>query len=242
MIYRIEKVVSACDIHYMENLPKYQLIDKDWIINTLELVSNKKITIAKACENAKLIGMNGFFRISTKTFYKSCRFNNIKTNLSRGVAPKMKINEAENIINEYRNNGIIVGLTKMYYIINNGNERKCGFRTIQNIYDKNNWIKHKEKKETIYRCRFEAILVNAIWHVDIHYCKKMPGLMVYGIIDDKSRVLSHNSYKFNALFKKSTTFCICFQLELHFLLAHKKLLTFSIRSQLLLLFLRYIKK
>ena len=37
---------------------------------------------------------------------------------------KMKINEAENIINEYRNNGIIVGLTKMYYIINNGNERK----------------------------------------------------------------------------------------------------------------------
>lgn len=56
------------------------------------------------------------------------------------------------------------------------------------------------------------------------------------------RVLSHNSYKFNALFKKSTTFCICFQLELHFLLAHKKLLTFSIRSQLLLLFLRYIKK
>ena len=55
-------------------------------------------------------------------------------------------------------------------------------------------------------------------------------------------VLSHNSYKFNALFKKSTTFCICFQLELHFLLAHKKLLTFSIRSQLLLLFLRYIKK
>ena len=39
----------------------------------------------------------------------------------------MKINEAENIINEYRNNGIIVGLTKMYYIINNGNERKCGF-------------------------------------------------------------------------------------------------------------------
>ena len=28
-----------------------------------------KITIAKACENAKLIGMNGFFRISTKTFY-----------------------------------------------------------------------------------------------------------------------------------------------------------------------------
>ena len=40
-----------------------QLIDKDWIINTLELVSNKKITIAKACENAKLIGMNGFFRI-----------------------------------------------------------------------------------------------------------------------------------------------------------------------------------
>ena len=150
--------------------------------------------------------MNGFFRISTKTFYKSCRFNNIKTNLSRGVAPKMKINEAENIINEYRNNGIIVGLTKMYYIINNGNERKCGFKTIQNIYDKNNWIKHKEKKETIYR------------------------------------VLSHNSYKFNALFKKSTTFCICFQLELHFLLAHKKLLTFSIRSQLLLLFLRYIKK
>lgn len=172
----------------MENLPKYQLIDKDWIINTLELVSNKKITIAKACENAKLIGMNGFFRISTKTFYKSCRFNNIKTNLSRGVAPKMKINEAENIINEYRNNGIIVGLTKMYYIINNGNERKCGFKTIQNM------------------------------------------------------VLSHNSYKFNALFKKSTTFCICFQLELHFLLAHKKLLTFSIRSQLLLLFLRYIKK
>lgn len=84
----------------------------------------------------------------------------------------MKINEAENIINEYRNNGIIVGLTKMYYIINNGNERKCGFKTIQNIYDKNNWIKHKEKKETIYRCRFEAILVNAIWHVDIHYCKK----------------------------------------------------------------------
>ena len=165
MLYRIEKVVSACDIHYMENLPKYQLIDKDWIINTLELVSNKKITIAKACENAKLIGMNGFFRISTKTFYKSCRFNNIKTNLSRGVAPKMKINEAENIINEYRNNGIIVGLTKMYYIINNGNERKCGFKTIQNIYDKNNWIKHKEKKETIYRCRFEAILVNAIWHV-----------------------------------------------------------------------------
>ena len=131
-----------------------------------------KIIIAKACENAKLIGMNGFFRISTKTFYKSCRFNNIKTNLSRGVAPKMKINEAENIINEYRNNGIIVGLTKMYYIINNGNERKCGFKTIQNIYDKNNWIKHKEKKETIYRCRFEAILVNAIWHVDIHYCKK----------------------------------------------------------------------
>ena len=56
------------------------------------------------------------------------------------------------------------------------------------------------------------------------------------------QVLSHNSYKFNALFKKSTTFCICFQLELHFLLAHKKLLTFSIRSQLLLLFLRYIKK
>ena len=56
------------------------------------------------------------------------------------------------------------------------------------------------------------------------------------------KVLSHNSYKFNALFKKSTTFCICFQLELHFLLAHKKLLTFSIRSQLLLLFLRYIKK
>ena len=55
MLYRIEKVVSACDIHYMENLPKYQLIDKDWIINTLELVSNKKITIAKACENAKLI-------------------------------------------------------------------------------------------------------------------------------------------------------------------------------------------
>ena len=101
MLYRIEKVVSACDIHYMENLPKYQLIDKDWIINTLELVSNKKITIAKACENAKLIGMNGFFRISTKTFYKSCRFNNIKTNLSRGVAPKMKINEAENII--YKN-------------------------------------------------------------------------------------------------------------------------------------------
>ena len=49
----------------------------------------------------------------------------------------MKINEAENIINEYRNNGIIVGLTKMYYIINNGNERKCGFKTIQNIYDKN---------------------------------------------------------------------------------------------------------
>ena len=189
MLYRIVKVVSACDIHYMENLPKYQLIDKDWIINTLELVSNKKITIAKACENAKLIGMNGFFRISTKTFYKSCRFNNIKTNLSRGVAPKMKINEAENIINEYRNNGIIVGLTKMYYIINNGNERKCGFKTIQNIYDKNNWIKHKEKKETIYRCRFEAILVNAIWHVDIHYCKKMPGLMVYGIIDDKSRFL-----------------------------------------------------
>ena len=43
MLYRIEKVVSACDIHYMENLPKYQLIDKDWIINTLELVSNKKI-------------------------------------------------------------------------------------------------------------------------------------------------------------------------------------------------------
>ena len=39
MLYRIEKVVSACDIHYMENLPKYQLIDKDWIINTLELVS-----------------------------------------------------------------------------------------------------------------------------------------------------------------------------------------------------------
>ena len=35
----MEKVVSACDIHYMENLPKYQLIDKDWIINTLELVS-----------------------------------------------------------------------------------------------------------------------------------------------------------------------------------------------------------
>ena len=35
----------------------------------------------------------------------------------------------------------------MYYIINNGNERKCGFKTIQNIYDKNNWIKHKEKKE-----------------------------------------------------------------------------------------------
>ena len=45
MLYRIEKVVSACDIHYMENLPKYQLIDKDWIINTLELVSNKKITV-----------------------------------------------------------------------------------------------------------------------------------------------------------------------------------------------------
>ena len=76
-----------------------------------------------------------------------------------------------------------------FYIINNGNERKCGFKTIQNIYDKNNWIKHKEKKETIYRCRFEDILVNAIWNVDIHYCKKMPGLMVYGIIDDKSRFL-----------------------------------------------------
>ena len=59
---------------------------------------------------------------------------------------------------------------------------------------------------------------------------------------EEASVLSHNSYKFNALFKKSTTFCICFQLELHFLLAHKKLLTFSIRSQLLLLFLRYIKK
>ena len=64
----------------------------------------------------------------------------------------------------------------------------------------------------------------------------------YATVKQATEVLSHNSYKFNALFKKSTTFCICFQLELHFLLAHKKLLTFSIRSQLLLLFLRYIKK
>ena len=71
----------------MENLPKYQLIDKDWIINTLELVSNKKIIIAKACENAKLIGMNGFFRISTKTLVLSHQMVFFECLLSKSRRP-----------------------------------------------------------------------------------------------------------------------------------------------------------
>ena len=104
---------------------------------------------------------------------------------------------------------------------------------MEHIIELNNQVNKLMTKQKKLKKKYKTLKYDIYEDVDENQITQEP---------KQEPVLSHNSYKFNALFKKSTTFCICFQLELHFLLAHKKLLTFSIRSQLLLLFLRYIKK
>ena len=71
-----------------------------------------------------------------------------------------------------RNGGVIVDVTKMLYIINALNGfPKCTRSFIEQIYKNKGWLQPKKMKVHIPRCRYQALMRNQIWHVDIHYPK-----------------------------------------------------------------------
>ena len=164
-------------------------IDPDWHKWALEASSRGLVTISDACKQAITIDRQSH-QISTKTFYQALRYHGISRDTKPGPKASTSIEQIEPLIITLRNSGVIIGVTKMFYTINARNDcPNCTRSAVQQVYEKYGWIQKKKKKVQVPRCRYQALMCNAIWHVDIHFPEKLQGCMVYGIIDDRSRFL-----------------------------------------------------
>ena len=123
----------------------HKQVNKEWILRTLDYVKNGVTTISLASKVAEIDGYDSAVPISTKTFYNACKFNGISTNLKRGRNPYASYVEIQPIVSKLRSDGIIVGIRKMWRIVNNNpNNPRCGLSTIHDIYAGNGWLAPKK--------------------------------------------------------------------------------------------------
>ena len=111
--------------------------------------------------------------------------------ITRRVGRPEKVEELQTlvpIIQTMRSNQQVYGVNKTYeaLLCRHNEEKDYSHHMVYKAMEQMGVVKKPEKpKEQTIRCRYTALLVNGIWHADIHFTpNKEP---IYAVIDDKSR-------------------------------------------------------
>jgi transposase InsO family protein len=152
-------------------------------------------TLSECCLCAHVLYHDEWqYRDIDRRTLKACFLQENRIPPKRGPGRKMRVNNEEilAVVLQLREQ-MVVGITKMYYKINQLSTRKqyniqakVTHTQIRTIYIAQGWTKMRKKIPTIYRCHCEATQPNALWRTDLHDCTHFDLKMMI-IIDDCSR-------------------------------------------------------
>ena len=164
-------------------------IDENWLRAMVEDINNGAITIRDAIKGAKLKDSSETIDLSIGTFYRAIERHELEIKRGRGRKSDINKNDLKSHLEKYRQKGIVVGVTKMYWILKQSNTTiPFSYDAIRGIYKEEKWTEPiKPTRPLNDRCRYEFTAPNACWHVDVHYWKKVKGMYIYAAIDDYSR-------------------------------------------------------
>lgn len=168
----------------------YQRVCFDWLAESRNRILRNEATISDIIKNAELSDPNEVRSIGRQTYEDAVKYYGLEPISSGRRKAEYDEIAISDIIIDYRQKSIKVGITKTYKMIKRDYPNvNISLEVIHDIYQKYGWLSKTFKKTKKNRCRYEALLCNGIWHVDVHYPNQDPDNYVYGIIDDKSRFI-----------------------------------------------------
>ena len=148
--------------------------------------------------------------ISTRTFYRYLYKHQMS--IDKAIGRPEKVHELQRLIpliKSMRECQQAFGVTKTYETLlcqSNGAE-DFSSHMVYKAMNQMGVVKKSTKPKKVKRCQYTALLVNGIWHADIHFMPTKEPIHV--VIDDKSRFCIGGSY----IPDKTATTCAAFLLN-----------------------------